>query len=625
MASVRVVASRWTLVLPFVASCGGSTTSQGRIGDRHDASVDSGGTGPDAHVASECRPDAAIQRNARSIDAAATACAGFAPYEVGVVSAVSDNCALRTDGSVTCWYEDWEGSFLQISGVCGVRSDHTVQCRDGGVSPAGSFVQVAGESRIKCAIESGGPIRCWTLDPDLLPLEPPVPSDRVSDIDVMSDHACAIRTDGTLSCWTYQECTGDGGWRGPFAAACPVPWCNARECAIPAGAFTDVTLGDGFACAVAVAGEISCWATSPGTHVPTPPAGKFRRIEAESAVCAVGVDGHVECFNDPNARLSAVPATVVNARDVAVGSDHACAVTDQGKVRCWPGGGWQGSKPFTALAVGRAMGPCALDTDGALRCRNANPEFLRGGPFGVLAGGEAGSGIGWVMFVCGFTRSGQVSCVGFSLGAGSFYGICDFATPGPSTSATVGSMAASGGTVCTLDDCGYLSCSQVLGACSAGQQPSSDRPLPGRFSQISAGLSTFCGLSSTGSVECWGDITSIGAHRDGPYREVSVGSADFACALRVDGELDCWGDKIPPGVSPCRFESIAAGDSFVCGLQSDGQPVCWGGGAIAARTPRGPFVAIASGGMEACGIRPTGSIECWGQLAGGGSIPAGWY
>jgi len=73
-----------------------------------------------------------------------------------------------------------------------------------------------------------------------------------------------------------------------------------------------------------------------------------------------------------------------------------------------------------------------------------------------------------------------------------------------------------------------------------------------RFVQVSAGRKFACGLTLSGTLECWGmneadyDYTTWIGHATPPagdtYLAVATGY-QYACALRTDGGLDCWGSN----------------------------------------------------------------------------------
>jgi len=131
----------------------------------------------------------------------------------GVLSAGDEHtCAVRDDGSIVCW------------GANGKNQSE---------APVGKFVQVSAGDEHTCALESTGKILCWGDGED----EPyrPLTGDFVQVNAGGLGFVCGIKTDGILAC--------SGLWvEDP-----------------PAGRFTQVSVGNTYACAVRDDGIIKCW------------------------------------------------------------------------------------------------------------------------------------------------------------------------------------------------------------------------------------------------------------------------------------------------------------------------------------------------------------------------------
>lgn len=86
-------------------------------------------------------------------------------------------CALRSDGTITCWgYNRFgrtdapAGAFIAVSAgrdhVCGLRSDNTVTCwglhpSDAAGPPDGTFTAVTAGDDASCGLRADQTVECW--------------------------------------------------------------------------------------------------------------------------------------------------------------------------------------------------------------------------------------------------------------------------------------------------------------------------------------------------------------------------------------------------------------------------------------------------------------------------------
>ena len=143
--------------------------------------------------------------------------------------------------------------------------------------------------------------------------------------------------------------------------------------------------------------------------------------------------------------------------------------------------------------------------------------------------------------------------------------------------------------------------------------------IDGPIQDLSAGYIHSCAIDATGQVLCWGDY---GADEEeetsGPFVQVSAGYI-YTCGLRVDGSVTCWGcestdhDRGQCDVPDRQFVQVSAGLHQVCALGVDGEVTCWGrGGFDEADAPSGTYLEVSAGRYHSCAVAGSESMTCWG-------------
>ena len=260
-------------------------------------------------------------------------------YVVNAISAGERHtCAWIGDGSVQCWGLSDNGrttpptavSFAQIelgsAAACGTTDDDEIECWGlndlGNVdsAPAGNqFVWAGVGVEHGCGLQHNGVVECWGSNADgraTPPLDNGGDAERFSTISVGDQYSCGVLTGGGLSCWGAAS--------------------NGRTTPPSTGSYTAVTAGKGHACAIQTDGTVACWGRS-GDGRTNAPSGQFTAIDSIGPfTCGIKSDAGVACWGVDSAdgSVSGAPDTG-SYIDIAVGVDHACALTDSNEVLCW--------------------------------------------------------------------------------------------------------------------------------------------------------------------------------------------------------------------------------------------------------------------------------------------------
>lgn len=251
--------------------------------------------------------------------------------------------------------------------------------------------------------------------------------------------------------------------------------------------------------------------------------------------CALLVTGNVECWGH-DAHGQAPSYDGGDAIDVDAGGNQTCAVLVDGDLRCW-GDGWSGSVVLTGVAEVAVGGfhVCVL-TDEA-----DAPTALRD-----LAGGEPG----------------DVVCMGDD-----GYGQAADRRTGDNVEVAAG---------------GYHTCARLEGGsidCWGYDQD--DRTAPtGAGQAVEAGVSTTCVLRETGDVDCFGrnDKGQASDYEGDDAVEVAPGGT-HVCVRVTNGTVDCQGDDRHGQAADHDLgdaQAVEAGFAHTCVLRLDGSVDCWG-------------------------------------------------
>lgn len=359
-------------------------------------------------------------------------------------------------------------------------------------------------------------------------------------------------------CSSAVKCGGDAGC--PAGSSCSSQY---GVCFEDLAFVRSLVAGNSHTCAVTTALGVKCWGyggngrlgdgTSTDRLTPTSVA-DLSQVKSVAAgwyhSCALKSDGTVMCwgFNEsgqisgvPDAGASiASPATIpfLNDEDVValgLGQSHSCALTSDGRVKCW-GENSQGQRwPADASAGPALLAPGVRAT--------------------AIASGKA--------HACAVVGDGGLYCWGSNTAAQAYWrnpngqpvlSPTDLRLPGIAT------VSAGENHTCAVTSDQKVLCWGANDKGQLGRTTSADpiiTPTLEGARLVSAGCSHTCALRSDGGVFCWGSNT---------FGELGSASDGGATPIQV---------SVPGSV-----EEIAAGCRHTCASVKGGAVYCWGDGAL---------------------------------------------
>jgi len=381
-------------------------------------------------------------------------------------------------------------------------------------------------------------------------------------------HTCALTTSGSVKCWgsNYSGQLGNGNITNRVTPA---------DVSGLASGVSAIATGGDHSCALTKGGSVKCWGAHSGNGRDDILSGLSSGVSALAAgnghTCALSGSGGVKCWGynyygqlgngDNTDKLT--PVDVVGLTSgvaaLAAGSNHTCALTVSGGVKCW--GQYY---PVGLVYIGPGTPTTPVDVPG-------------------LAGGVAAIAAGY-LHTCALTTSGGVKCWGLNrygeLGNGS---TTDPITPVDVSGLASGVVAlAAGGThSCALTAAHGVKCWGRNDSGQLGDGSTTDRTTPVDVSglasgviALSAGYSHTCALTTGGAVKCWGqnDFGQLGdgstTKRSTPVDVIGLTSGVIAlsaggsntCALTTVGGMKCWGDgafgQLGDGTGPYRYTPV---------------------------------------------------------------------
>jgi alpha-tubulin suppressor-like RCC1 family protein/streptogramin lyase len=289
--------------------------------------------------------DACDDGNGCTTDTNSICVSGFCvtPPEPSVVATgYRHTCALRSDGRLECWGEDFSGqvsgpngstdSYTAVSAgsgvTCAIRTDGRLVCwgddGTGQVSgPNGStdqYTALSIEYQHICALRTDEHLACWGSDIAGQVSGPNASTDSVTSVSVGAFHTCGLRTDGSIACWGADDY---GQTSGPTGSS---------------DTYTAVDAGGGQTCALRTDERLVCWGQDDYGQVsgPNESTESYTAIDAGFHTCARRLDGRLTCWGwDVYGQVSGPNASTERYAAISAGGEHTCAVRTDGHLDCW--------------------------------------------------------------------------------------------------------------------------------------------------------------------------------------------------------------------------------------------------------------------------------------------------
>lgn len=291
------------------------------------------------------------------------------PVAVSTLTDVQDvgvggttTCALKDDNTLACWGNNFAGHLGIDSNVL----SSTVPVAVDGINGIINAFDI-GYSHSCAATDVG--VQCWgsglygklgngtAVVSSTIPVAVSSINEPMRDVATGSVHTCAVSMAGGVQCWGLND-TGRLGVSGIASSTVPVDVPGVDNIVAIAA---DSSLSNGHTCALNAAGVVFCWGfnlhgelgdgTTTDAYGPVAVVGLAGPAQAIALglgrSCALLTDGRIQCWGsnafgklgNGSVLSSLTPVLVVGLRgrvvDLALGTNHSCAVMDTGMVQCW--------------------------------------------------------------------------------------------------------------------------------------------------------------------------------------------------------------------------------------------------------------------------------------------------
>ena len=340
-------------------------------------------------------------------------------------------------------------------------------------------------------------------------------------------HTCVVTNDGGVQCWGLND-YGQMGNGTTISSANPVPVTGL------ASGVVSIAAGYTSTCALTGSGNVWCWGDNSSGQL-----GNGTAMQSSVPVEVLDSTG--------NAPISGVIG-------IAVGQNHACAVTSAGTALCWG----DNSKSELGYATAGSVSYLAAPVTGLV----APVTSMAAGSYFTCAVNGAGNAMCW-----GEGSSGQLGNGKAILSSTPAF-VSDLTGNAPLTG--VVALSAGSEDACALTLGGTALCWGENGSGQLGNGTSTaqsnlpvnvldstgNTPLSGVVA-IAAGQDHSCAITGAGAAICWGDNAQ---------GELGGGSESGSLAMT----------PMPVSGLASGVSGIAAGSEHTCAVTSAGAALCWG-------------------------------------------------
>ncbi|NDE16565.1 hypothetical protein EBZ80_16705 [bacterium] len=361
----------------------------------------------------------------------------------------------------------------------------------------------------------------------------------------------------------------------------------------------------GYSCAILQDGSLKCWGRN-----------EYSQLGYSDTTTRGNTSGSMASLAALNLGTGAVAA------QVATGDFHTCAILGNGSVKCW------GSNLSGQLGIDSSTTSTTLASTSAVNLGSGRTAIqIAAGRSHTCAVLDNGTLKCWGMNDVGQLGYDNTTYVGMSAGSMAALGTVNLGTGRKAVKVTAGDRH----TCALLDDstvkCWGLNDNGQLGyndttnrGATAGSMAalSAVTASTSTFTDISAGFTHTCGITTSGQLLCWGanssgqlgygdttnrgntagSMASLGAVNIGTGRtavQVSSG-VGHTCVIRDDGAAMCWGWN--------SNINILGIDSASTSVTSPSSTVTLGTGR--------KVVYISAGWNTSCAMLDDLSVKCWG-------------